>query len=592
MLGSKIARRLFGSFLLLSLTGLTVLGLVLTSYFHDERMQSEQQELLTQARVLALGWKDGTYDRAGGLEAELSEYSAATGLRVTVLDEAGGVLADSDRSAAAMESHASRPEVQQALAGGVGQAVRYSATLGENRLYVAIPYDENGRFAGVIRTSASLRAIDAALQHNLTMLALALLAAFLASVALAVYLARRQLRPILSIIAAARGIMQGDLARRITLRTGDEFDTLIRALNQLAETLARNIDEARTENEKLSLILENMDNGVLLFDAQGLISDTNRRARKLFSLKPEDLGRHSSHVLGSAVLSETASDVLASGAPKTLHLKLAIQGQEHTFKCYFARVVARSGPAVMAVLHDISLTEALRERQAAFVGNAAHELKTPLTSIRGFAELLADDDFSDPAMSHHCADVIEKEAARMDRLVTGLLQLARLDDDDVRGAIERTPLAPARALEDAADELLPQAQKKQQQVDVSIETSALLLANPDLFSEILRNLIENAIKYTPAGGRIALACTETAHHIVITVADNGIGIAQSDLPRIFDRFYRVDKARARASGGNGIGLALVKYLVKLFGGTITVESELGKGTRFTLTFPKLQASAS
>lgn len=134
--------------------------------------------------------------------------------------------------------------------------------------------------------------------------------------------------------------------------------------------------------------------------------------------------------------------------------------------------------------------------------------------------------------------------------------------------------------------------KKQQQVDVSIETSALLLANPDLFSEILRNLIENAIKYTPAGGRIALACTETAHHIVITVADNGIGIAQSDLPRIFDRFYRVDKARARASGGNGIGLALVKYLVKLFGGTITVESELGKGTRFTLTFPKLQASAS
>lgn len=176
----------------------------------------------------------------------------------------------------------------------------------------------------------------------------------------------------------------------------------------------------------------------------------------------------------------------------------------------------------------------------------------------------------------------------MDRLVASLLELARLDRADLRKNIERMPIAVSRALASACDELVPRAQKKQQHVDVHIETSARLLANQDLFGQILRNLIDNAIKYTPAGGTIRLACAENDGQIEITVADNGIGIPQDALPRIFDRFYRVDKARDRASGGNGIGLSLVKFLVKLFDGTIEAQSEVGKGTRFVLRFPKVE----
>ncbi|WP_294159329.1 ATP-binding protein [uncultured Selenomonas sp.] len=588
MLGSKIARRLFGSFLLLASACLLVLGLVLTSYFHDTAVRDEQKDLLVHANVLALALENGAYDAFHDIEAPIDRIRAQTGIRVTLIDAEGSVLVDSNRDAETMDNHAGRPEVQQALAAGYGTATRYSETLGANMLYVAIPWHAGGRTAGVVRTATSLAPIDAAMQRNLTVLAAALLAAFCAAALLAAWLARRQLAPLLAIIAAARALAQGDLARRIPLRTDDEYDILIRALNQLATSLERQIDAARTENEKLSLILDHMESGVLLFDENGDVVNTNRRIRKFFALKKSDLGRHSIHVLGSALPSETALEVLKEGAPKSLHMKLDVQGAEHTFKCSYAAFVAQGVPTVMAVLRDISLTEELKERQTAFVGNAAHELKTPLTSIRGFAELLAGDDFSDPETSHHCAAVIEKEAARMDRLIAGLLQLARLDDADVRDAIERTPIDAGRALQDAADELLPRAQKKQQQVDVRIETSATLLANRDLFGQILQNLIENAIKYTPAGGRIALSCTETEKSIKLTVADTGIGIGEADLPRIFDRFYRVDKARARASGGNGIGLSIVKFLVKLFDGKIKVESALGKGTCFTLKFPKVE----
>ncbi len=586
MLGTTIARRILGSFLLLTLTALLVLGLVLTSYFQSAALRDAQTDLVTHARIIALALEHDA--RQSDLDEPIAEISAQTGLRITVLDDEGRVLADSDRDAQAMENHWERPEIQQALAKGLGTATRYSATVGANMLYVAIPWRENGRLVGIIRTATSLAPIDATVQQTVTVLIAALFLAFLAAVLLAIYLARRQLHPILTIIRAARAIMRGDLARRIQLHTGDEFDILIRALNELAASLAQRIVEARTENEKLNLILETMDNGVVLFDADGNITDANRRIRELFDLRESDMRRHSIHVLGSAVLSETAQDVLASSAPKKLHLTLPIHGEPHTFTVYFATFVARHGTAVLAVFHDISVLEELRARQAEFVGNAAHELKTPLTSIRGFSELLADDDFSDPEASRHCAAVIEKEAERMDRLVASLLELARLDRADLRKNIERMPIAVSRALASACDELVPRAQKKQQHVDVHIETSARLLANQDLFGQILRNLIDNAIKYTPAGGTITLACAENDGQIEITVADNGIGIPQDALPRIFDRFYRVDKARDRATGGNGIGLSLVQFLVKLFDGTIAVESEVGKGTRFLLRFPKVE----
>ena len=587
MLDSKIARRIFGSFLLLSFLGLLLLGFLLMQYFHRETLENARQELQMHAQVIALNLKDEGFGTDAHLAQEIDDIHAETGLRVTVLDGEGTVLADSNRDAETMESHSDRPEVQQALRGEVGSATRYSYTLGENMLYVAVPVQRNGRLIGIVRSAMSLAPVDAAMQHNITMLTAALFLSLVASALLALWLGHRQIAPIMLIIRAARDIMGGNLSRRILLRTGDEYDVLISTLNRLTASLSHKIEEARTENEKLGLILETMDDGFFLFDENGNITDANRQARRLFDLHPSDLRRHSVHVLGNAEISETAQQVLRTGTPCKIHATLAIHGTPHTFKVYFATFQAGETPAVLAVFHDISLMEELRQRQSEFVGNAAHELRTPLTSIRGFAELLAEDDFADPATSRHCAAVIEKESARMERLITGLLELAHLGSRDMRQKIEKELVEAGRIVTAAADALAEKAQKKSQQLDVRIETDAKLLAREDLFQEIIQNLLDNAIKYTPEGGKIAVSCEEKDSIIEIEVQDNGIGIAPEHLPYIFDRFYRVDKARARQSGGNGIGLSLVKFLVKLFEGKISVESEVGKGTRFIVRFPEI-----
>lgn len=589
MLNAKITRRILRSFLLLSLTGLLILGILLMDFFHKENLRDEEQDLRVHAEIIEQTLRDDMYRHRDQLNDDIAEIYATTGLRVTILDEGGSVLADTNKDAETMDNHWGRPEVQAAIFHDYGTATRYSYTLQENMMYVAIPVRVNQRFAGVIRTATSLQPIEDSLSHSIRMLLIALGTAFLVSIALALWLAHRQLSPILTIIKAAHAIMGGDLSRRITYRTDDEFDILIRTINQLAGNLAHKIDEAQTENQKLNLILESMDNGVLLLDENGAIMDANRQARDLFSLQPEDMRRHSIHVLGNALISETAQQVLERKQATTIRISLPVSGTPHIFKVYFATFEAHESTAVLAVFHDISLLDAINRRQAEFVSNAAHELRTPLTSIRGFAELLTEDDFSSPDVSHHCSQVILQETERMDRLITALLELARLDNKKLGKDMKKEPLSADRMLELSLQALLPKAQKKQQQVQVVQTTPAQLLAREDLFRQILQNLIDNAIKYTSEGGTITVGCREEKDAILFSVADNGIGIDAQHLPFIFDRFYRVDKARARKSGGNGIGLALVKFLVKLFGGTIEVESQPGEGTRFLLSFPKIAA---
>ena len=590
MLNTKITRRILGSFLLLSLTGLLILGVILMDFFHNDNLNDEEHDLLLHAQIIEHTLHDDMYRHRDQLATDVSDISVKTGLRVTILDETGTVLADSNSDAETMDNHWRRPEVQSAFSHEYGSAIRYSYTLQQNMMYVAIPVHSHGRFSGIIRTATSLQPIEASLQHSIRVLFLSLFISFIVSVLLAIWLAHRQLSPILNIIQTARAIMGGDLSRRITYRTGDEFDILIHTINQLAANLAHKIDEAQTENQKLNLILDSMDNGVLLFDETGAIMDANRQACKIFSLKPSDMRRHSIHVLGNALISDTAQQVLNKEKAITIRITLPVSGTPHIFKVYFAMFVTHQRTAVLAVFHDISLLDAIYQRQAAFVGNAAHELRTPLTSIRGFAEFLAEDDFSSPDVSHHCSEVILHEAERMDRLISSLLELARLDSRELGKDMKKEPLAAGRMLELSVQALLPKAQKKQQLVQIVRTTSAQLLAKEDLFRQILQNLIDNAIKYTPENGTIKAECWTEAGNIIFAIEDNGIGIDAKHLPLIFDRFYRVDKARARQSGGNGIGLSLVKFLVKIFGGTINVESKPGVGTRFTLAFPQLDAS--
>lgn len=472
---SKFARRLLGAFLLLSITSLGVLGLLLSQYFHDAAMAREQENLMNNAHIIELTLAEELEATPIEMQDTIEAIQAQTGLRVTVLCADGQVIADSEGSAGQMDNHLLRPEVQQALHRSYGTSVRYSDTLQENMLYVAIPVHTADGISAIIRTAAPLTYVEASYDHTLHATLLAMFFALLVSILVAVLLARRTLRPLSAMTKTAHAIAAGDLKRRIHIHSGDEFDVLGSTINHLA----------------------------------------------------------------------------------------------------------------MNLIDKIEHEQVLNRRQQVFIDNAAHELKTPLTSISGFAETLQEDDFSQPEMTRHFLGIIYSEAQRMTRLINDLLALARVGHlrEDPR-SVQRVPLDLGDVLAHCTDSLRGKATARQQELTLDVAAPLpQIAATPDLMEQLFNNLIENAIKYTPEGGHIHVRCQASGGHVVAEVADDGIGIAAHDLPFIFDRFYRVDKDRSRKTGGTGLGLSLVKFLTELFDGTISVQSVQKKGTVFRVEFP-------
>lgn len=590
MLKSKIARRNIAAVLLIVVTSLSLVSLYLIHYFRTSTLESAKENLILNARIIETALKSDLCTDNHDLAELAAAISSDTKLRITILSESGAVLADTSETPESLDNHLARSEVQAAInsESGYGTAIRFSQTLHENLMYVAIPVYKDGIFTGVIRTSASLGAVDKSYNEIIRVILAAIFLAFIAAMAIAIRLTKKQTEPIEKMSRAALAIASGDLERRIPLNSGDEFDILAHTINKLTGSLAAKIRESQAKTHKLELILEHMDNAVMLIDLRGNIIETNREARRIFALSPSDLQHHSIHLIGSAELSETAQAVLKNHTSTTITMK----AKERTFKVYLSSFCdVTASDVVIAVFYDISLIQELVDRQREFTGNAAHELATPLTAIAGFAELLSMDDFKDTASARHYAEIICREAQRMNRLIKDLLMLSRLDDAAYRAEIPQVPVDCISVLTNAAASLKSKAAAKKQIIATKIPTDKAAIkicAAPDLIEQILRNLTENAIKYTPTSGTITLSCKATANKVIFSVEDSGIGIPPEHLPRIFDRFYRVDKARARKSGGNGIGLSLVKFLVELFDGEITVKSVVNQGTTFTLTFPTLK----
>lgn len=589
MFRSKITRRLVTSFLLIIFASFALLGAFLLHYFHDYTLENERTALIRNAKIIEVALEPTFYVRSDALDDTLERLHNETGLRITVMDAEGNVLGDTAQAADRLDNHFAREEVQAALTSDYGVAVRESATLHENLMYVAVPIRYDGQLTGIIRTANSLSPMEHSYHTIFQVIIWGLFLALSVSFLISVWLAHRQVRPIMLLSQDAMAIAAGNLDKRLRWHSGDEFDTLVQTINHLTENLAKKIQESQAEAHKLALTLDNIDNAIMLIDARGNIVDANPQAEAIFHLSPGCLQRHSIHVIGNAQLSETAQVVSRENRSQTITFHTdRDDGEHYTFQVFLAPFPEEDDQKlVLAVFHDISMLQEINDRQAEFVSNAAHELATPLTSISGFAETLLDDDFKDPDASHHFAGIIYREAQRMSRLMKSLLQLARLSDETCRKQLVQVPVDLAAVARQEGQALLDTAEAKNQQLIIEgTEAPLFMLATPELCGQIVHNLIENAIKYTPEGGTITVRAAGTDASVNLCVEDNGIGIAAADLPRIFDRFYRVDKARARKSGGNGIGLSLVKFLVELFGGQIKAESEVGRGTRFTLTFPR------
>jgi two-component system phosphate regulon sensor histidine kinase PhoR len=544
---------------------LLLVGPTLDRRARDQAFAGLTAEARLMARVVEDQLARGTNLEA--LDPVVDAASREVNARVTVITPDGRVLADSSASGTDLEriaNHGGRPEVQGALAGQTSRAERRSATVGTELLYAAVPVRSSGRVVGVARLSRGIGVIEEQSRALWRAAVLALALALLATGFLSVLLSSSLGRSLEEIMEAARQYARGNLAARIRVGRDDELGELARIINQSADQLQGRMAEIARDRGRTDAILSAMDDGVLAVDHRGTVILANPSLLRAMDLR-DALGRHYLEVIRQREVGSLIEAVLRSGERREAEVEL-LQLQR-VFAITAVPFPGESGTPHGAILtfNDATERRRLEHVRRDFVANASHELRTPLTSIRGFVEALEDGAVEQPEKAQRFLGKIRVHADRMAALVEDLLDLSRLDVvASFAGLAARKGIALRR--EDRG--------------------APAVLTDPERLRRVLENLVDNAIKYTPAGGRVDLTTLPGPEGSArIEVADNGPGIALEHQARIFERFYRVDKARSRELGGTGLGLSIVRHLAEGMGGSVSVESEPGGGARFTVTLP-------
>jgi signal transduction histidine kinase len=503
---------------------------------------------------------------------------ARLGQRVTFIDAEGHVRGDTEfdrASLAQLENHRGRPEVRAVLDSGasVGMNQRLSASTNEERLYVAVRDGPPG--IAVVRLSATLTTVDAQIHAVQRGIALAGLLLLVAAALVAQLLARILARPVLRIAAAARDIAAGHAGEFPDVHVPELADQ-VDALRAMHHELARRLDDLRREREESQTLLESLSDGVLAADPRGVVVSANEAARRLLGYGPREALPPLAELFHDRTHRALMREVL--DGKRVERRELYLGGSTVVIS---ARPL--EGGGTLLVLSDVTDVRRLETVRRDFVANVSHELKTPLTAIAGYAETLATEapEGSDAA---RFSGIIVDHARRMQRLVDDLLDLSRIESGGWRP--EPEPLAIEPAALDAWAPFAERAAEQRVEFETRVTDSAGdIVVDPEALRQIFTNLFDNALRHTPPGGWVRVLATPADDEVVIRVSDTGTGIPADHLPRIFERFYRVDPGRSRQEGGTGLGLAIVKHLVEAHGGSVTAESELGRGTTILLTFP-------
>jgi two-component system, OmpR family, phosphate regulon sensor histidine kinase PhoR len=585
------------TFILLAMTavGMAVMGLYVTRALETPLMEYQTASMVRDARLIHDAMLP--YVIRGtpiGAVQELSQkYGAMLGpeARVTVTSVDGTVLGDSGRELGEVRGMANQgdwPEVRAALAGGVGHYLQRGQFRQNDMLHVAIPLADAVQIRGVLRIAIPLTAVSRAATSVHQTVALGALLAFAVVLAVGLFLSRRVTRPVTEMQSIARRLAEGDFAQRVPISGTDEIAELGRTLNLMAERLSEKIQDLEGERAKVAAILDSMVEGVIAIDQRGRIVLMNHAARWIF-----DLGRMpvEGRRLLEIVRHKEILDLVAGGkgldveGSRRREIELGPPVDRILDARASAMALVPSGQGTLLVLHDVTELRRLERVRTEFVANVSHELRTPLTSIRGYLETLLDGALEEPANARRFLEIAHTHAERLGRLVDDLLQLSDIET----GKLVLKP-APLRLHEVAADVIAffeKQAGQKSLSLLNNVPLEVRVQADWDRLTQILLNLLDNAVKYTLEKGEITLGAKPAAHEFVhVWVADTGIGIPSTDLPRITERFYRVDKARSRELGGTGLGLAIVKHLVQAHGGELWLESELGKGTTVNFSLPE------
>jgi two-component system phosphate regulon sensor histidine kinase PhoR len=509
---------------------------------------------------------------------------SASGARVTIINSEGLVIADSESDPQTMENHAGNPEIVQALGEGRGRSVRYSATRDRDLLYYAVRQPSDAGPPLVLRFALPSETVGRVLwsfQESLWFAsAVILLLGGLAVVAVSRIFSDRIER----LRAFSQRVAEGDFRPQSADATGDALDRLGHSLNQTAARLDRTIRTLTEERNMSSAILGSMVEGVLVVNGSDRVLFANHSFAEILGLTvPPRPGSGLVEVVRQTELIEAVRRVLA-GEPRVESEIVTGTLRQHFFAATVAAVQAGETNGAVIVLHDITDLRKLERVRRDFVANVSHEFRTPLTAIQGFAETLLAGAIKDPQNCERFLGIIVEHSHRLARLTEDLLMLSKMDADRLELETRRIPVAPF--VESCIETSSPRAKEKDLQLSVNLaERVPDIAGDRRRLTEVLQNLLDNAIQYTPAGGQIMVSASPRNGEVIFTVSDTGIGIPETDQPRIFERFYRVDVARSREVGGTGLGLSIAKHLVENYGGRIWVESEVGRGSQFHFSVP-------
>jgi len=575
--------KLFLSYFALSLV-IAAGGFGYINYLLGKKLVEESRSnLQQQAQLTRLLVEQGREQQPQKLAHSLGKAIKA---RVTLIDAEGKVLGESDvrdDQLEAIGNHLQRPEVQQALKEGSGWSMRHSATLRTTMLYVALPVTNNQ--ATILRLALPLESFDAAKRslHNLLGGAVVLLLGI--SLLLSIILAKVTAKPLREIADAAARIGVGERGVRIPTGKGEEIDYLARVLNEMATRIDEQMHRLTSEQQRLAAILRGMGEGVMVTDTKGTVILINPSFRKQFGLVGEVEGRPLVEVCRNPDLLHAFEEQRESG--NEVSCEIAIPATNLVLMVHWVPLAGDNGKrGTVAVFHDISDLKRVETMRRDFVANVSHELRTPVAVIKGYGETLLDGALDDsPERSRRFVEVMVSHAERLTNLINDILTLSKLEAKDASLALH--PLDLCGTVRKAHMLMEDHARTKGIRLTFDCpESLPKVLADQSQFEQVLLNLLDNAIKYTPDGGDVTVHAQQTGERIQISIRDTGIGIPSKDLPRIFERFYRVDEGRSREQGGTGLGLSIVKHIVQLHGGEISVTSDIGKGSVFTVVLLK------
>jgi len=583
----KLLWKLYPSYLLITVFSILAIGLYSSNEIKNFFIEQIESDLAQKAQLVAK-LIAGRYSLQYQKEVDdiCKQSIGKRPLRITVILPSGTVIGDSDVDPLKMENHLDRPEVGMALLGKSGTVIRFSPTEKKEMVYVAIPAFKDSKVIGIVRAAMPMTNISRSL-HALyfKIAALGVIVAIFAAL-ISLMMAERINKILSEMKRGAERFAGGDLGYRLYMPESEETAALAQALNQMAGQLQERIQEITSQKNELEAVLKSMVESVLVVDREQNILSFNRAAAGLLGLKPEAQGRSMQETIRSPGLQKFAALTLESKEPVTDEI-ISYQEGEKYLQAHgtLLRDTRNEINAALLVLHDITGLKKLENMRKEFVANVSHELKTPITAVKGFVETLKEGASREPENLNKFLEIINNHADRLNSIIDDLLILSRIEQSEGAGGmvLEETKIKPV--LDSAMALNQNKVAEKNIKIEAQIPEELKARINPELIEQAVSNLINNAIKYSEPGGVISIRAEQAQNELEIMVEDHGIGIPKEHLPRIFERFYRVDKARSRNQGGTGLGLAIVKHIVAAHKGRVAVDSTPGKGSKFSIFLP-------